>query len=150
MKNTNRILIVLIAALFIFSCSRNDDHINLNTEDLANELKSDIDLNSMVMKNSEFSNLLISKLQEGNHSFTQDMEINKIMSDIGISKEYSNYLKETNTHIQNIRNRYSNLNILSEAELLSIINELSILDNNTSSQYLRVVTDCDAQFQSDM
>ena len=65
MKNIYNSLLVVLLTLVTFSCSKEEVQNNegLSAEELAFELKNDIDFNEIISKNADFSSLLINKLQ---------------------------------------------------------------------------------------
>lgn len=151
MKKFARLSILTILILTFFSCSneelKNND--NLASEELVLELGNDIDLINIVSKSTDFSKSLIEKMRSNyvSNKSINESNFKEVLSEIGIKQSYNEYIEDVTQHINNIKNKYSELNTLSEEDLNIIINDLLVEQRNLIFTTYKS-NDCDVQFQN--
>lgn len=155
MKKFVRLPILTILIFTYFSCSNEElqNNDNLTNEELISQLKRDIDLINIVSKTTDFSNLLIDNLKSNGvnkkYESINESNLTVALSEIEIIDYYNKYLEDIAQHVNNIKNKYSQLNKLSEEDLNLIINDLLVLKRNLPDNAYKS-NDCDAQFQDAM
>tara|TARA_B110000967_G_scaffold111433_1_gene114063 strand:+ start:496 stop:1134 length:639 start_codon:yes stop_codon:yes gene_type:complete len=156
MKDINKTLLMLVLASITFSCTKDESQTEEGSivEELTFELKVDPDFNAIISKNSNFSSLFLEKIEKirltKEYSSIEDVNIHDLMTELGINDSYNKHIEDVNNHFVNIRDKYPNLNLLSEYELKSVYDELSSDSIIISNSLLRRPANCDDQFQSDM
>jgi hypothetical protein len=153
MKNRYKIILVLAISSTLSNCNKNEN-INQTQEDISalkQSIKNDNDFKQLTIENFEFSEKLIKKLKKSKINLIETGNSEQTLKNLGFYEEYKLHTLKVNEHLSNIKRKYTNINSLSENELLFALEDLKLVYKNNINhlQKTSLVDECDDKFEAD-